>query len=139
MPSTSQAIISTVPSSTYDRISNIVTPSTHVSDRRQQERDDLVSEEYVVEVEQRHSDHRLPSSQRHTSTIGTKHQDETSEEEVTDPYVTTGGAYQGLSTIVNEAGRRSSNHQNSDWRTKMKQTYAPTSDDDRFDQVNKIF
>jgi hypothetical protein len=135
MPSTSQAIISTVPSSNYDRISNIVTPSTHFSDRRQPERDEMVSEEYHVELEQRQSDRRSPSTHRQVSTISTKQQrDETSEEDVSDPYVTAGGgAYQGLTTIVSEAGRR----RDSDWRNKLKQVYTPTSDDDRFDQVKK--
>ncbi len=133
MPSTSQATISTVPSSNYDRISNIITPATHFSDRRPHERDDIVSEEYQVEVEQRHSDRRSPSTQRRTSSIGTRYpRDETSEEDVSDPYVTTGDrTYHGLTTIIDEAGRR----RDSDWRNKLKQTYSPTSDDDRFDQV----
>jgi hypothetical protein len=135
MPSTSQAIISTVPSSNYDRISNVIIPSTHFSDRRQQERDEVVSEEYHVEFEQLHPDRRSPSTPRQTSSIGTKQQrDETSEEDVSDPYVTTGaGSYQGLTSIVNEAGRR----RDSDWRNKLKQAYTPSSDDDRFDQVKK--
>ena len=136
MPSTSQATISTVPSSNYDRISNIITPSTHFSDRRQQDRDEVVSEEYHVEVEKRHSDRRSPSTQRQTATISTKQQrDETSEEDVSDSYAITGGdgTYHGLTTIVNEAGQR----RDSDWRSKMKQIYTPSSDDDRFDQVKK--
>lgn len=136
MPSTTQATISTIPSSTYDRISNIITPSTHLSDRRQKERDEVVSEEYQVEIEQRHSDRRSPSNQRQISTIGTHQQrDETSEEDVSDHYVTTGSdrPYQGLTTIINEAGQQ----RDSDWRSKMKQVYTPTSDDERFDQVKK--
>jgi hypothetical protein len=136
MPSTSQAIISTVPSSNYDRISSIITPSTLVSDRRQQEREDVVSEEYKVEIEQRHADRRSPSTQRHTSSIDTKQQqrDETSEEDVSDPYVITGnGSYPGLTSIISDAERR----RDSDWRNKLKQVYTPTSDDDRFDQVKK--
>ena len=95
----------------------------------------MVSEEYHVEVEQRPSDHRSPISQRPTSTITTKQQrDETSEEDVSDAYTRAGdGTYHGLTTIINEAGRRPS----SDWRSKLKQVYAPTSDDDRYDQVKK--
>jgi len=137
MPSASQATISTVPSSNYDRISNIVTPSTHFADRRQTERDEIVSEEYHVEFEQQqHSDRRSPSIHRQELTIPTKQQqqrDETSEEDVSDPYVVTGDdrTYHGLTTIVNEAGQR----RDSDWRNKLKQIYAPSSDEERFDQV----
>jgi hypothetical protein len=136
MPSTAEVIISTVPSSNYDRISNIKTPSTHFADHRQQEqREDVVSEEYKVEFEKRHADRHSPPNQRQAAFIDTKHQrDETSEEDVSDPYVTTGdGSYHGLSSIINEAGQR----RDSDWRNKLKQVYAPTSDDDRFDQVKK--
>ncbi|UJR36708.1 hypothetical protein I4U23_029425 [Adineta vaga] len=133
MPSTNQAIISTVPSSNYDRISNIVTSTTHLSERRPAEREDHVSEEYEVEFEHRQSDRRSPSSQRQTSNFGMKQQrDETSEEEVSDPYVITGdNSYGGLTTIINEAGRR----RDSDWRQKLKEVYTPTSDDERFDQA----
>lgn len=139
IPTTSQVIISTVPSSNYDRISSIVTPSTRFSDRRQQERDEVVSEEYHVEVEQNQSNRRSPSNQRQTFNIGTKQQrDETSEEDVSDSYAitgggSTGGSYGGLTTIINEAGRR----RDSDWRSKLKEVYTPTSDDDRYDQVRK--
>lgn len=136
MPSTSQAAISTVSSSNYDRISNIITPSTHFADRRPTERDELVSEEYHVEVEQRSADRRSPAIQHPTSTFTSKqHRDETSEEDVSDSYAITGDrTYQGLTTIINEAGRQRS----SDWRNKLKQTYAPTSDDDRYDQVKRF-
>ncbi|CAF1179870.1 unnamed protein product [Adineta steineri] len=135
IPSTNQATVSRVPSSNYDRISSIVTPSTHFSDRRQQEREDVVSEEYQVELEQQHKDRRSPFNQRQTLTFGTKQQrDETSEEEVSDPYVITGdNTYQGLSTIISEAGPR----RDSDWRQKMKEVYTPTSDDERYDQFGK--
>ncbi|CAF4314665.1 unnamed protein product, partial [Adineta steineri] len=70
-----------------------------------------------------------------TLTFGTKQQrDETSEEEVSDPYVITGdNTYQGLSTIISEAGPR----RDSDWRQKMKEVYTPTSDDERYDQFGK--
>jgi len=137
MPSTNQAIVSTVPTSNYDRISNIITPSTHFSDRRQQERDQVVSEEYQVEFEQRLSDRGPLSGQRQTSNIGTKQQrDETSEEDVSDSYVTHGdSSHHGLTTIINEAGQR----RDSDWRQKLKEVYTPASDDDRFDQVKKRF
>jgi hypothetical protein len=136
MPPTAEVIITTVPS-TYDRISNLKTPSTHFAERRQQERDDVVSEEYQVQIEQRHSDNRSPSNQRQTLFLDTKHQhDETSEEDVSDPYVTTGdGTYRGSTTIISDAGQK----RDSDWRNKLKQTYAPTSDDDRFDQVKEKF
>jgi hypothetical protein len=136
MPSTSQAIISTVPSSNYDRISNIITPSTHFPDRRQPEREELVSEEYHVEVQQRQTDRRSPSSHRQAPTIDTKQQrDETSEEEVSDPYaITGGGTYHGLTTIISEAGPR----RDSDWRNKLKQVYAPTYDDDQVKE-NRYF
>ena len=75
----------------------------------------------------------LRPGQRQTSAFGTKQQrDETSEEEVSDPYVVTGdNSYQGLTSIITEAGQR----RGSDWRQKLKEVYAPTSDDDRFDQV----
>ncbi|CAF4699414.1 unnamed protein product, partial [Rotaria magnacalcarata] len=53
-PSTSQATISREQPSTYDRISNIITPSVHVADRRQQN-EEVVSEEYHVELEQKNS------------------------------------------------------------------------------------
>ena len=134
MPSTSQVAISTVPSSNYDRISSIVTPATYFADRRPRERDEVVSEEYHVEVEQRSSDRRSPAVHHPTFTIGTKQQqrDETSEEEVSDLYAGTGDrTYQGLTTIINEAGQPRS----TDWRSKLKQVYTPTSDDDRYDQV----
>ena len=106
-----------------------------MSDRRQQQRDEVVTEEYQVEIEQRNADGRSPLHQRQTSTIDTRHQhrDETSEEDVSDPYVTTGGSYHGLSTIVDEAGRR----RDSDWRKKLSEVYTSTTDDDRFDQVQK--
>ncbi|CAF4314519.1 unnamed protein product, partial [Adineta steineri] len=70
-----------------------------------------------------------------TLTFGTKQQrDETSEEEVSDPYVITGdNTYQGLSTIISEAGQR----RDSDWRQKLKEVYTPTSDDERYDQSGK--
>jgi hypothetical protein len=136
MPSTSQATISTVPSSNYDRISSIITPSTHFPDRRQQEREEIVSEEYQVEFEQLNADRRSPSTQRQISSIGTKQRDETSEEDVSDAYGTTGdGSYRGLSTIISEAGQR----RDSGWRDKLKQVYTPSSDDDRFDQVKKKY
>ena len=130
--------MSTVASSNYDRISNIATSSTHFSERRQPEREDVVSEEYQIEFEQRHADRRSPSSQRQASMVGARQQqqqrDETSEEEVSDPYVITGdSSYHGLTTIVNEAGQR----RDSDWRQKLKAVYTPTSDDERFDQVTK--
>lgn len=138
MPSISHVAISTVPSSNYDRISSIVTPATYFADRRPTERDDMVSEEYHVEVEQRSSDRRSPAVQHPTSTIGIKQQqqrrDETSEEETSDPYAVTGDrTYQGLTTIINEAGQQRS----ADWRNKLKQVYTPTSDDDRYDQVKQ--
>jgi hypothetical protein len=106
MPTTIQATISTIPSpSNYDRISSIVTPTLHYADKRKQEHEDFVSEEYQVEVE----NHKTAK----------KHED-TSEEDGSDDYLTTGG-------------RRSSTRRDSDWRSKLKQIYAPPSDDD---QVN---
>ncbi|CAF4150987.1 unnamed protein product, partial [Rotaria sp. Silwood2] len=134
--STNQTIISRVPSSTYDHISNVITPSTHISDRRQQQQQqETVSEEYHVEVEQQHSDRRSPSSQYQTSIIGTQQQRHvSSEDDMSDPYVTTGDrTYHGLTTIVNEAGQK----RDSNWRNKLKQIYTPTSDDDQFDQFGK--
>lgn len=137
IPATSHMTITTVPSSNYDRISSIVTPSTHLIDRRQKEPDEIVSEEYHVEVEKRQTDRRSPSTQRQTLSIGTKQQrDETSEEDISDSYAVTGGtSYTGLTTIINEAGRR----RDSDWRNKLKEVYTPTSDDDRYDQVKKKY
>ncbi|CAF0807335.1 unnamed protein product [Rotaria sp. Silwood1] len=136
IPSTSQTIISRAPSSTYDHISNIITPSTHISDRRQQQqREETVSEEYHVEVEQEHADRRLPSNQYQTSVISTQQQRyASSEDDMSDPYVTTGDrTYHGLTTIINEAGQK----RDSNWRNKLKQIYTPTSDDDQFDQFGK--
>lgn len=136
MPSANQATISTVPSSNYDRISNIVTTTaTHLPERRPTEREEHVSEEYEVEFEHRQLDRRSPFNQRQTTNIGTRQErDETSEEEVSDPYIITGdNTYSGLTTIVNEAGQR----RNSDWRQKLKEVYTPTSDDERFDQVKR--
>lgn len=144
MPSTSQATLTPVPSSNYDRISSIVAPPAHYVDRRPPQREEMVSEEYLVEVEQRHTGRLSPQSQHQTSRFGVpSYREGSSEEEVSDPYVTVGdGSYQGQTTIVDEARRGSSTGRSpSDWRSKLKQVYTPTSDDDAFDQVekNKLF
>ncbi|CAF5087258.1 unnamed protein product, partial [Rotaria magnacalcarata] len=135
-PSTSQATISREQPSTYDRISNIITPSVHVADRRQQN-EEVVSEEYHVELEQKNSDGGSSSGQNQRFTINTQQQQQQRglfEDDMSDAYVTTGDhTYQGLTTIVDQTGQR----RDSDWRSKMKQIYAPTSDDDQFDQLGK--
>lgn len=137
MPSTSQATISTVPSSNYDRISNVLTPSTHFADHRPTERDQIVSEEYHVEFEQQqHTDRRSPTIHRPELTIPSKQQqqrDEASEEDASDSYAVTGDdrTYQGLTTIINEAGQR----RDSNWRKRLTELHRTSSDEDRFDQV----
>ncbi|CAM2717941.1 unnamed protein product [Rotaria socialis] len=139
IPSTSQVTISREQPSTYDRISNIITPSVHVADRRQQQNEEFVSEEYHVELEQKNSDDSSSSGQNQRFAINTQQQQQRQqrglfEDDMSDAYVTTGDrTYQGLTTIVDQAGQR----RDSDWRSKMKQIYAPTSDDDQFDQLGK--
>jgi hypothetical protein len=140
LPPTVQAIPSTTSSTTYDRISAIVGPTQRYADIRshQHEREETVSEEYQVEVEQRHTDHRFsPQHQRPGSLIGIPQREDTSEEEISD-------GYQGLSRIINEAGRKpftptstSTVREQSDWRTKLKQIHTPTSEEDRFEQFNR--
>ena len=139
LPPTNQATLTPVPPSNYDRISSIVTPTTHYVDRRVPEREEVVSEEYLVEVEQRNAGRRSPHSQHQTSRFGVQRREGSSEEEASDAYVTMGDEpYRGLTTIVDEAGRRSSTgRSSSDWRSKLKDVYTPTSDDDAFDQVRK--
>ncbi|CAF1395956.1 unnamed protein product [Rotaria sp. Silwood1] len=106
IPPTTQAMITTVPSSNYERISTIVTPTTlNYPDIRKQEYEDVVSEEYHVEIE-------TP-----------KVREETSEEDLTDNYITT--------------NQTSPSRRDSDWRNRLRQIYAPTSDDDRFDQYKE--
>ncbi|CAF3643377.1 unnamed protein product [Rotaria sordida] len=143
IPSTSQTITSRVPSSTYDHITNIVTPSTYISDRRQQQQqqqqhEGTVSEEYHVEVkqqQQQYADRHIPSNQYQTSIISPQQQrHELSEDDISDQYGTTGDrSYYDLSTIITEAGQK----RDSDWRSKLKQIYTATSDDDQFDQFGK--
>ena len=141
MPPASQGTVSTVPLSNYDRISNIITPSAYISHRRPTEREAVVSEEYLVELEQQRSDRRPLSNQRQISFIDTKQQrTESSEGNSSDSYVIIGdNSYHDLTRVVNEAGER----RNSGWRDKLKQMYSTTYNDvdgdDRFDQVTKIF
>ncbi|CAF1617278.1 unnamed protein product [Rotaria magnacalcarata] len=103
IPSTNQAIISTTPSSQYERISTVQTPTSNYADTRKQEPEEFFSEEYEVEVQT------------------TKHP-ETSEEDTMDTNTT--------------ANQTDSSRRGSDWRTRLRQIYAPPSDDDRFDQYN---
>ncbi|CAF2588610.1 unnamed protein product [Rotaria sp. Silwood2] len=106
IPSTTQATLSTIPLSTYERISTIVTPTTlNYPEKRKQEHEDVVSEEYHVEIE-------TP-----------KTREERSEEDLLDSYIT--------------SNQTSPSRRDSDWRNRLRQIYAPTSDDDRFDQHKK--
>lgn len=132
MPS-AQASISKESTTNYDRISNIIAPSIHVADRRQRQNEDVVSEEYHVEVQKAKTGDDSPLTQYQRSTIGTRQKRfDSSEEDSSDPYVITGDrTYEGLTTIVSEAGRT----RDSDWRSKLKQIYSATSDDDQYDQV----
>ena len=103
LPSTTQAVVSTIPSSSshYDHISTIVTPTSYYTDtkqQKQQEKEDFIQEEYVVQIE-------TPKQRENT-------------------YIT--------------SDQNSSNRRGSDWRNKLKEVYGSNSDDDRFDQVNKI-
>jgi hypothetical protein len=123
MPTSIQATVSTVPTSTYDRISSIATPPKHLTDRHGHQREQVISEEYLVEVEK-----------QSTPKFVSKQHDETSED---DPYLVTGNQfYHGSTSPVDDTRRRSLTNRSSDWRSKLKQAYAPaTSDDDRYDQV----
>ncbi|CAF1094059.1 unnamed protein product [Rotaria sordida] len=108
IPSTTQATISTIPSSHYERVSTIVTPTTlHYPEKRKQEHEDFISEEYHVEID----------------TPKIRH--ETSEDDLGDSYITT--------------TQTSPIRRDSDWRNKLREIYAPTSDDDRYDQYKKYF
>ncbi len=112
IPTTIQTTISTYPSSRYDRISNVVTPTAHYAEQRKQEQpqpppeEEVVSEEYQVEVE-----------------TATTKQDRTTGENLAETYVT--------------SDPQSPTRGGSDWRSKLKQIYNPTSDDDQVNSHKK--
>ncbi len=51
IPSTTEPTVSTIPSTRYDRISTVVTPTIHYPERRRQEPEEVISEEYHVEFQ----------------------------------------------------------------------------------------
>lgn len=93
MPPTTQAIVSTSPSSRYEHISSVVTPTVNYAEQRRKEPEEFVSEEYQVEIQ-------------------TERPREVTSEEDT-------------------ANRTTPIRRNSDWRSRLREIYAPTSDDDR--------
>lgn len=136
MPPTTQTTVSTVPKSNYDRISSVVAPSTHYAERREIiDQEPVISEEYTIEVEQH-------DSPRRTGFFQQNEPKQSSDDEKVYERSSFGpdrSSYQDLTRIINEASQRSSTVRTSDWRNKLKETYTPTSDDDHFDQVKKMF
>ena len=115
-----------------------MTPSTHYDDQRVSEREHQISEEYQIEIEQQNSNRRSPHHQRQSSPFGVQRREGSSEDDMSDAYGRQGdNSYSGLTAIITEAGqRRSSATRDPDWRTKLKQVYSATADEDQFEQVN---
>jgi hypothetical protein len=65
--SPSPPIIETIASTPYDRMSNVVTPTLHYDDKRKQDQEEVVSEEYHVEFQTPTNQDDLTSSTRRTS------------------------------------------------------------------------
>jgi hypothetical protein len=90
-------------------MSNVVTPTAHYAEQRKQEQpEEVVSEEYQVEVE---------------TTIPKR--DQTSGDNRADTYVTTES--------------QSPTTRNSDWRSKLREIYTATSDEDQVNSHRKNF
>jgi len=106
---------SPIPSTRYERITNVITPTSQYADKRkqEQEQEEVVSEEYHVEFE-------TPTKREGTSSEEYHVEFETPIKR------------EGLSS-EDSPDQKIPTKQTSDWRDRLKQIYSPPSDDD---QVN---
>ena len=97
----------------YHRTSNFVTPPSQHADKREREHEELISEDYHIEVEQQHA--------TSPQTRGGSLQDERGH-----GYATTDASRPSLDS---DARARTTNRSDSDWRGRLKQLHGSASDD----------